>query len=69
MVEHTFEQLILLSIGISEYDESLGFQVVPSACFDNTTVANYFSKQGFRITVLNNPTKEETMKKLDIIKA
>jgi hypothetical protein len=39
----TYEELLCLSIGVTEYEEHLNFETVPSASFDSIMVANYYA--------------------------
>ena len=48
MVESTpastaYEELLCLSIGVTQYEEHLNFETVPSASFDTILVANHFT--------------------------
>lgn len=48
MVESTpantaYEELLCLSIGVTQYEEHLNFETVPSASFDSIMVTNHFT--------------------------
>ena len=40
---NTYEELLCLSIGVTQYEEHLNFETVPSASFDSIMVANHFA--------------------------
>jgi hypothetical protein len=65
----TYDELMVLSIGVSEYDTSLNLDPISSANFDSIMVANHFQAKGFNSAHLINPTLEEIKKALANIKS
>ena len=62
------EQLIILSIGVSEYQTLTLETCLPSAIFDSTLIANKFERRGFTKRLLQNPSKEQLMQSLADLK-
>lgn len=68
MVE-ILEQLIVLSIGVSNYQYEEFEAKLPSAIFDSILIGNKFEQRGFNKKVLENPSLSEIMQSLEDLKS